>query len=249
MPINTNYPMVLVIGRSGSGKSYSLKDLNLATTCVINIEQKPFPFRNKFPMEFQPSTVQEFDANLDTAILSNIIDVIVIESGSKYAEELLALAKRLNKGYDIYNYFNDRTATFLAKIKRNNRKVIVITWIDELVKEISPGGTESTTRRAGISGKVWEGKIEKEFAIVLFTDVRQEKGKEVEYRFMTNNDGTNSAKSPPDMFGKQYITNNLKFVTDKVFEYYELPRLSKASEEEKKAMIEGDKTIVLDSKI
>ena len=83
------------------------------------------------------------------------------------------------------------------------------------------------------SFKEWEGKIEKEFTVVLFTDVKQEKGKDPEYRFITNNDGTNSAKSPPDLFGKQYIPNDINFVIGEMKKYYELTKEEQKETENK----------------
>ena len=42
----------------------------------------------------------------------------------------------------------------------------------------------------------------------------------MEYRFVTNNDGTYPAKSPMDMFDKTYIPNDLGAVSKAIDEYY-----------------------------
>ena len=38
-------PNVIVVGKSGSGKSTSLRNLNPKTTAVINTERKQLPFK------------------------------------------------------------------------------------------------------------------------------------------------------------------------------------------------------------
>lgn len=219
-----NYPMILVCGQSGSGKSYSLRNLDKERTKIINIERKILPFKEalKFKHYVEVDNSIKASEEIKRSLSSDEYDIIVIESFTKYVELLLAYSKNINKGYDIYNYYNSTISSFLEAIKGNQNKFIIITAIDERVEFIQPTGAITTSRRCAVSGKEWEGKIEKEFTVVLFTDVKQEKGKNPEYRFITNNDGTNSSKSPPDLFGKQYIENDINFIINKMIEYYEL---------------------------
>lgn len=224
-----NYPLILVVGTSGTGKSYSLKNLPPEKTLVLNIERKPLPFKHAFSFGknmLEISTVPDFEDQLRKGLGRQDIDTIVIESGTKFFEELLSHSKSLNKGYDIYNFFNDRVARFLSTIKSNDGKIVIVLGIDEIVKEVTVDGGELASRRMSIVGKQWEGKVEKEFTIVLFTSVKQEKGKPASYQFMTNTNGSNSAKSPPDLFGKdgQYIENDMNFVVNKVLAYYGLEK-------------------------
>jgi len=72
-----------------------------------------------------------------------------------------------------------------------------------------------------VQGKVHEGAIEKEFLMVLFTEVRKnEKTEEMEYFFQTNTDGVTSAKTPMGMFDEQLIPNDIVTVLEKAEEYY-----------------------------
>ena len=70
-------------------------------------------------------------------------------------------------------------------------------------------------------GKLLSEKVTLEslVSIVLFTKVSHDNEKS-EYTFTTQNDGTNTAKSPADMFESFEIENNLKLVNDKIREYY-----------------------------
>lgn len=228
-----NYPLVLVCGQSGTGKSYSLRNLDKKRTCILNIERKVLPFKEalKFENNIEIEKVggltvsDSFESQLDKALASPNYDIVVIESFTKYVEMLLSHSKKIMKGYEIYNYYNDCITATLDRIKKNLNKFVIVLAIDERVESISNSGAITTSRRCKVAGKQWEGTIEKEFAIVLFTDVKQEKGKQSEYRLLVNNDGTCSAKSPPKMFERElngYIDNDLNSVVEDMKKYYEI---------------------------
>ena len=42
--------LVLILGESGSGKSYSLKNFDAEEVAIFNVTSKLLPFRKKFPM-------------------------------------------------------------------------------------------------------------------------------------------------------------------------------------------------------
>lgn len=72
--------------------------------------------------------------------------------------------------------------------------------------------------------KLLDDKITLEglFTIVFFTDVQKNKEKDgLEYNFITQNDGTTTAKSPHGMFGSLLIPNDLAEVISKIDTYYE----------------------------
>lgn len=56
------------------------------------------------------------------------------------------------------------------------------------------------------------------FTYVLFTKIVKDDSDNVQYKFVTNSDGTCTAKSPMEMFDK-LIDNDLKFVIDRINEY------------------------------
>jgi hypothetical protein len=61
--------------------------------------------------------------------------------------------------------------------------------------------------------------IEGLFTYVLFTDIIKNENGEIEYKFITQSDGTNTAKTPMGCFDKLYIDNDLQYVIDKIDEY------------------------------
>lgn len=220
------FPPILIIGESGSGKSSSLRNLPTPSTAILNIEKKPLPFKNAatFTHHKLINTVPEFESAFTAAVKNPEINIIALESLHKYLEKLMDFAKTLHKGYDIYNFYNDRVGKMLETIKDvSTTKQIIAFAMPERVEFIQPNGAITTSRRAFVHGKQWEGKIEKEFTVVLFTQVSQpDKTKPADYSFITNNDGTHSAKSPPEMFSGLLIPNDLAKVSAASLSYYGL---------------------------
>ena len=68
--------------------------------------------------------------------------------------------------------------------------------------------------------KEWEGFIEKEFTIVLYTDRKLNDQKKVEAWFDLALENS-SAKCPPDIFGEDVtkIPNDCAFVQQKILEF------------------------------
>ena len=59
------------------------------------------------------------------------------------------------------------------------------------------------------------------FTYVLFTRVVKDESDGVQYRFLTNSDGTCTAKSPMGLFEDLLIDNDLDYVIKKIQEYNE----------------------------
>ena len=71
-------------------------------------------------------------------------------------------------------------------------------------------------------GKLLDDKINPAglFSVLLYTDVSKKENGEMEYRFITNNNGHYPAKSPMGMFNSLYIPNDLGAVSKGIDEYY-----------------------------
>lgn len=214
-------PLIGIVGQSGSGKSSSLRGLDPATTIILDGERKGFPFKGGERFIVRPfSTPQEFIAELKAAKENQAIQTIVIESFTKLAEYAKTFCQSAYKGFDIWSNYAKLIRSVLNECK-NSHAVVIWTAIDEIVDIPGVDGTESAKRLVSIDGKELKGKIEYEFLMVFFTDVRKSKdGKNMEYFFQTNTDGTTSAKSPMGMFSEQLIPNDMAAVLKKMKEYY-----------------------------
>ena len=212
-----NKPLIGIVGSSGSGKSTSLRNLPHDRTIIIDLERKGLPFREAKNFQIiTANTLPDIEKAISTATQN--ADIVVIESFTKYCEILIDTAQKMYKGYDVWSYYNKSIRKTLESLK-NEKAIVVVTAIDEIVKIMQPTGGEYNTRRIKVQGKVHEGCIEKEFLLVLFTEVRREKDS-IEYCFQTNSDGITSAKTPMGMFSDLYIPNDLNTVINSVEEYY-----------------------------
>ena len=217
------YPLIAIVGPSGSGKSSSLRNLDPKTTKILNIEQKILPFRSA--LQFGDNDVYVKDSNelfieLRKAINDPEIKTIVIESFTMLCDKIASIARSIASGWEIWNVHNNKVSEFFDIIKNNKQKFIVILAIDEYLKIMSPTGSETTARRVKIDGKKHEGKIEYHFSLVLFTDVKKDKDKPAVYNFVVNTDGMNTAKTPDGMFTTDKIDNDINAVIERVKEYY-----------------------------
>ena len=214
-------PLIAIVGHSDSGKSTSLRNLDPETTYILDLERKGFPFRNASRFNIVPvENANAFPRLLEKTLKEDNCETIVVESFTKYVEQVNTLATNSFKGYDIWSFYNRTIRNMLDSIK-NDKATIIFTAVDDIVKIPQITGGESSHRRVKVQGKVHEGAVEKEFLMVLFTEVRKnEKTEEMEYFFQTNTDGVTSAKTPMGMFDEQLIPNDIVEVLKKVEEYY-----------------------------
>ena len=218
------YPIqIAIVGPSGSGKSTSWRNLDPATTTVIDIERKGFPFK------LDPRTQLAVCDNLGAvgaALVKFAADptvrVIVIESFAKWQELSLINSTLLGKGngFDTYKFHQQATGAFLERIKIPG-KIVVMTALDEVVKIPTVDGGEKASRSIATLGRAWEGKVEKEFLVVLFTRLQKAANGAayMDYFFETNSDGVTTAKTPMDLFKRgELIPNDLAKVIQTIEE-------------------------------
>lgn len=216
----SNKALIAIVGPSGSGKSTSLRNLPPETTRIIDLERKGFPFRSIDKYKVIPcDNIAAVDQAVVAAIADKTVTTIVIESFTKYVELLLKLAQMSYKGYEVWSFYNKQIGNFLDKVK-NDHAVVVFTAIDEIVRIPQTDGSESVQRRMSVKGKEWEGKIEKEFLMVLFTEPKKDNTGKIQYYFQTNTDGITSAKTPMEMFTTPHTDNDLNKVLEAAREYY-----------------------------
>lgn len=212
---------VLLMGASGSGKSTSLRNLPAEETAIINITNKPMPFRNKdgktivtlkdFKKEDDKElSYEELYKRIIATIKSTKKKIIVIDDSS-YMMAFENFEKANNKGYDKFtnmakNYYD----LIKSAISCSDEKIVYIITHEE-IDDVNQLYRPKTIGKMLSNQLVIEG---------LFSIVLRSIYKNGEYIFQTQNDGTSVCKSPMDMFSQKEIPNDL-FEVDKVIrEYY-----------------------------
>lgn len=220
--------MILVLGNSGTGKSTSMRNLSPENVCLINISNKPLPFRNKF------------EENIYTTDYKKIIDVmnttkkqIIVIDDFQYLLSTEFFNTIDEKGFDKYNRLAYHYFKIIdTAIRLDNNKIVIFTsHIDR---------ADNGNEKIKTIGKLLDDKlcVEGLFTTVLGTLV-QDGG----YYFTTKNNGMNTVKTPIGMFDSDVIDNDLNYVIEKVKEYYGMDNAKSVTElskldEEKKAPVE-----------
>lgn len=192
---------VLLVGPSGDGKTYSFRNMNPEITGFINVENKPLPFPNKFKYHKKCNSWQEAYETLAEYAKNPEIDSIVFDSFSAYTEMLLAEARATKKNFDIWNMYNDNIGLLLSRVKKVKKEVFITAHYEILGIE---GAME---KRVRAKGHEWEGLVEKEFTIVLYSSKKLNDKGVPEYYYNAFQEGT-SAKCPPQLLKGLKVPND-----------------------------------------
>ena len=217
---------VLIIGKSGSGKSTSLR------TCVdndnfnvINVLNKPFPFRGKI----KSASTDDYSQVMKWLIQSPAKSIVIDDAGYLITNMFMkghANAGAGNAVFSFYNKIGDHFWNLIEFIKNSvpAEKIVYIIMHEDT--------DDFGNIRPKTIGKLLDEKvcIEGMFTIVLRCIT--ENGK---HYFVTQTTENDVAKTPVDMFKDVKIDNDLLLVDKTIREYYDLSDTkAEAKKEEKK---------------
>lgn len=196
---------VMVLGESGSGKSTSMRNFEQNEVGIFNVASKPLPFRKKL-LKIDNATYQTITKSLSAPKLKRYV---IDDSQYLLCFELFAKAKETG-----YNKFTDMALHFYNLVQM----VIRETPPDVIVYFLHHVETVDGKAKAKTIGKMLDEKLTLEglFSIVL---ICQTDG--LKHEFITQSDGTTTAKSPMEMFPPK-LDNDLKAVDEIIRKYYEI---------------------------
>jgi len=210
---------VLVIGKSGSGKSTSLRNFGEKEIGLINVSRKPLPFKKKFE-----STVNTDDYETIIKCLSKTAKNSIIIDDAGYLIVNMFMRGHSNAGtgnavFGFYNKVGDSFWSLVEFVKSLPANKIVYFFMHEDKNDF--GDVKPKT-----IGKLLDEKVclEGMFTVVLRALKTNDK-----YIFRTQSDGMDICKSPMQMFEELEIDNDLKLVDKTVRDYWEI-----SDKEEKK---------------
>lgn len=208
---------VFVIGRSGSGKTYSIKNFKADEVGVISVEKGRLPFKTdiktvKVPKDFTVNTSAQLNA-AKYAWIEMIISkskaksIIIDDSQYLLVNELFDRSKE--KGYDKFTDIavNFRNLVHFVNDLPDDDKIVYFLHHSEADTD----GRE----KAKTIGRMLDEKLTLEgcFDIVLYCQ---------DHKFYTQAEGMSTAKTPEGLFEDAEIPNDLKAVDDAIREYYGL---------------------------
>jgi hypothetical protein len=206
----------LILGESGSGKSTSLRDLDNKTTVIINVLDKPLPFKGykaKYNLESKNYLATDNAEMILRAIKKlnderlDIKTLIIDDFQYVLANEYMRRASEVG-----YRKFTDIGSNAWKIVKalteaRDDLDCFILThnYVDV------DGKSKIRT-----IGKMLDDKVNLEgmFTVILHTMLVDN-----EYKFLTNSDGIHMAKSPMGMFTDKIIDNNLLNVKKTINNY------------------------------
>ena len=123
--------------------------------------------------------------------------------------------KGYNKFTDIAKHAYEALKTAMGM--RDDLVVCILTHSENTGDNLNPYWKIKTI------GKMLDSVITLEglFTYVLFTRVNTDESNKVQYRFLTNSDGTCTAKTPMGLFPEILIDNDLDLVINRIKKYNE----------------------------
>lgn len=221
--------LIAVVGNSGSGKSTSIRTLNPSETFIINVASKPLPFKgwkSKYNIWNKDNPTGNFINTSDIDQISKILPYInnkrpeiknVILEDSQYLMAFEAMDRAKEKGFEKFTDIGQKFYSILKAgiLMRDDLNVIVLCHSENVGDGLNPIYKIKTI------GKMLDNIITVEglFTYVLFTSIQIDENNQPSYHFITQSDGTNTAKTPLGCFDTLLIPNDLQFVIDKINEF------------------------------
>ena len=138
---------------------------------------------------------------------------------AQYITSFEAFERSAEKGWDVYKEIASHFFDVLkgAMDMRDDLNVIIM-FHDEIEENQLLGKAQRVIK---VGSKSIKEKLIPEglFTYVFFTEIRFDESGKKTYGFLTNSDGTTTAKSPLGCFKDIYIPNDLKYVIQKIDEY------------------------------
>ena len=203
---------VLIIGKSGGGKSTSLRNcVDNDNWNLVNVLGKPLPFKGKVPQV----VTDDYEKVKKCLVSSNAHSIVVDDAGYLITNYFMKNHSTKGSGnaiFSMYNTLADNFWNLVEFIKRLPEDKIVYIIMHEDADDF--GNIKPKT-----IGKLLDEKIclEGMFTIVLRCVL--ENGKHL---FVTQADGGAVSKSPMGMFEDLHIDNDLLLVDNVIREYYGL---------------------------
>lgn len=207
---------VLIYGRSGSGKSRSLKGFGEEEIFLVNVVGKPLPFPGKFRYTAKTDNYNTIRKGLSTMPTKA---AVIDDAGYLLTNTFMRGHSAPKSGSSSFDLYNDIADSFWALLRfvQNDLPEDVIVYI--LMHEATSDYGETKLRTIG---KLLDEKVcvEGMVSIALRCMVEGDR-----HFFRTQSSGMDISKSPEEMFDLE-IENDLKAVDTRIREYWSLSPLT-----------------------
>lgn len=208
---------ILIIGKSGAGKSASLRNLPTQGTVVVNVLGKPLPFRSDLltiNCNDYPSIQTIVRAGRTKA--GEYERLVIDDFGYLMTDQFMRALGAKGTGQDMYALYSQIGLSiweFVKTIQQHPSSARVYMMMHEETDDF--GNVKPRTL-----GKLVEQKICLEGMVTICLRAAVDnRGKHI---FMTNSNGLDVTKTPMGMFEAMEIDNDLAVVDQTIVDYYNI---------------------------
>lgn len=212
----------IIMGESGTGKSTSIRTLDPTTTFIINVMNKPLPFRG-YKKQYTNISTDGKTGNYYASMNYEHITLVIKKINATRPEiktliiddfQYLMCDEYMNRATEVgFQKFSEigQHAYYLLKmlpLLREDLDIFILTHSES---------NELGKMKIKTIGKMLDQNvvIEGMYSTVLQTELTNG-----DYHFITQGDARHIAKSPMGMFETREIPNDLAFVKAKMSEYF-----------------------------
>ena len=221
--------LVFLVGKSGSGKSTSLRNLNSDETVIINTDQKALPFKN-FRLNYSEEKRnyrKTSDVSIVLATLKKVnelpnVKTVVVDTWSRImTDAIMNPSFRAEKGFDKWGKMAAAQYDLINFIHDSMREDIIVYLIAHPETHYDDAGFSS--ERIGVQGKMLEKFVPESFStIVLYAEIVKTPGQPNKHVFRTVSSGNDTCKTPLEMFEENEVENDLIAINETIREYYSI---------------------------
>lgn len=202
--------VVVVLGKSGSGKSTSLRNFEPGEVGILNVMGKPLPFRKRLD-----STDTSDYKTIKACIESGRRRAWVVDDAG-YLMQLDNFARARETGYGKFVDIAVNFEQLIVAAQAAPRDTVTYLLMHP---EADADGHE----KIKTAGRMIDEKFGIEGAVPVLLDCEVRDGRHV---FVSENDGTNLAKAPIGMFPEPVFDNDLKAVDAAIRDYWGMAPLT-----------------------
>ena len=204
---------VIIYGKSGSGKTTSLRNFGKDEILYVNVEKKALPFRGNFTYHMaseNPITIIEQlkrlgkDIPCKSAVIDDITYIMVNNFMRRHRD------MKGNKQFDLYNDIGDFIWNIFEAVRALPNDIIVYIVMHEETNDYG-------TTKIRTIGSLLDNKVVPEGIVTICLRAMTTKNGHV---FKTCTDGSDITKSPMEMFDEEEVPNDLKAINGIIREYY-----------------------------
>ena len=207
--------VTLILGKSGAGKSASLRNFRPDDVALVQVIKKPLPFPGSKAWK---SYVTDNWVKVIGACRQTKRKVIVIDD-FQYILANEFMRRSEEKGFDKFTEIGRHTWNIFEALLGlpDDVRVYILSHTEE---------TDAGQIKMKTIGKMLDEKITLEGMVTIVLRSVVSDGKHL---FSTRNNGSDNTKAPMGMFNEAMIDNDLALVDAAICEYYDLTNTTQAA--------------------